>query len=122
MRGRAPSWCTTSRPRQYCSATSTTWSWAPSPRHARWRMRRPSSSRSRHASPANHFPSAYDEGAMLPEVQGYRVGLIETMLLLLLLLLAFAAITLMSRDRGLALGVTEPLLSRPPAAIALASI
>ena len=33
---------------------------------------------------------------MLPEVQGYRVGLIETILLLLLLLLAFGAITVMA--------------------------
>ena len=59
---------------------------------------------------------------MLPEVQGYRVGLIETMLLLLLLLLAFGAITLMARDRWLALGVTESLLARLAAAIVLASI
>src|SRR5260370_17803568 len=116
MRGRAPSWCTTSRPRQCCSAMSTTWSWAPSRRHARWRMRRPSSSRSRHASPADRLPSAYDEGAMLPEVQGYRVGLIETMLLLLLLLLAFGAITLLARARWLALAGPEPrlLLFAPP--------
>ena len=59
---------------------------------------------------------------MLPEVQGYRVGLIETMLLLLLLLLAFGAITVMARDRWLALGVTESLLARLAAAIVLASI
>ena len=59
---------------------------------------------------------------MLPEVQGYRVGLIETILLLLLLLLAFGAITVMARDRWLALGVTESLLARLAAAIVLASI
>jgi hypothetical protein len=59
---------------------------------------------------------------MLPEVQGYRVGLIETILLLLLLLLAFGAITVMARDRWLALGVTESLLARLAAAVVLASI
>jgi hypothetical protein len=59
---------------------------------------------------------------MLPEVQGYRVGLIETILLLLLLLLAFGAVTVMARDRWLALGVTESLLARLASAIVLASI
>ena len=59
---------------------------------------------------------------MLPEVQGYRVGLIEVIVLLLLFLLAFGAITLMARDRWLVLGVTESLLARLAAAIVLASI
>jgi len=56
------------------------------------------------------------------DVQGYRVGLIETILLLLLFLLAFGAITVVARDRWLALGVTESLLARLAAAIVLASI
>jgi hypothetical protein len=59
---------------------------------------------------------------MLSEVQGYRAGLIETILLLLLVLLAFGAITVMARDRWLALGVTESLLARLAAAIVLGSI
>jgi hypothetical protein len=52
----------------------------------------------------------------------YRTGLIETILLLLLFLLAFGAITLLARDRWLALGVTESLLARLAAATVLASI
>ena len=52
----------------------------------------------------------------------YRIGLIETIILLLLLLLAFGAITVMARDRWLALGVTESLLARLAAATVLASI
>jgi hypothetical protein len=59
---------------------------------------------------------------MTVDVAGYRVGLIETILLLLLLLLAFGAITVMARDRWLALGVTESLLARLAAATVLASI
>jgi hypothetical protein len=59
---------------------------------------------------------------MLSEVQGYRAGLIETILFLLLFLLAFGAITVMARDRWLALGVTESLLARLAAAIVLGSI
>jgi hypothetical protein len=52
----------------------------------------------------------------------YRTGLIETVILLLLLLLAFGALTVMARDRWLALGVTESLLARLAAATVLASI
>jgi hypothetical protein len=52
----------------------------------------------------------------------YRIGLIETIILLLLLLLAFGAITVMARDRWLALGVTESLLARLAAATVLASV
>jgi hypothetical protein len=59
---------------------------------------------------------------MLAEVQGYRAGLIETILFLLLFLLAFGAITVMARERWLALGVTESLLARLAAAIVLGSI
>jgi hypothetical protein len=59
---------------------------------------------------------------MPPDVQGYRAGLIETVLLLLLLLLAFGAITVLARERWLALGVMESLLGRLAAAGVLASI
>jgi hypothetical protein len=52
----------------------------------------------------------------------YRIGLIETIILLLLLVLAFGAITVMARERWLALGVTESLLARLAAAAVLASI
>ena len=37
----------------------------------------------------------------------YRIGLIESIILLLLLLLAFGALTVMMRERWLALGATE---------------
>jgi hypothetical protein len=56
------------------------------------------------------------------DVAGYRAGLIETILLLLLFLLAFGAITVMARDRWLALSLTESLLARLAGAIVLASI
>ena len=56
------------------------------------------------------------------DVAGYRAGLIETILLLLLLLLAFGAITVMGRERWLALSLTESLLARLAGAIVLASI
>lgn len=56
------------------------------------------------------------------DVEGYRAGLIETILLLLLLLLAFGAITVVARDRWLALSLTESLLARLAGAIVLASI
>jgi hypothetical protein len=56
------------------------------------------------------------------DVAGYRAGLIETILLLLLLLLAFGAITVMARERWLALSLTESLLARLAGAIVLASI
>ena len=59
---------------------------------------------------------------MAPDVQSYRIGLIETVILLLLLLLAFGAITVIARDRWLVLGMTESLLARLAAAIVLASI
>ena len=56
------------------------------------------------------------------DVAGYRAGLIETILLLLLFLLAFGAITVMARERWLALSLTESLLARLAGAIVLASI
>jgi len=59
---------------------------------------------------------------MPADVGGYRAGLIETIVLLLLLLLAFGAITVMARERWLALGVTESLLARLAGATVLASI
>jgi hypothetical protein len=59
---------------------------------------------------------------MAPDVASYRIGLIETVILLLLLLLAFGAITIMARDRWLALGATESLLARLAAAAVLASV
>lgn len=59
---------------------------------------------------------------MPADVGGYRAGLIETILLLLLLLLAFGAITVMARERWLALGLTESLLARLAGATVLASI
>ena len=59
---------------------------------------------------------------MPADVAGYRAGLIEAILLFLLLLLAFGAITVIARDRWLALDVTESLLARLAAATVLASI
>jgi hypothetical protein len=59
---------------------------------------------------------------MPSDVVGYRYGLVEAVLLLLLLLLAFGAITVIARDRWLALGQTESLLARLAAATVLASI
>jgi hypothetical protein len=59
---------------------------------------------------------------MPSDVVGYRYGLIESVLLLLLLLLAFGAITVIARDRWLALGLTESLLARLAAATVLASM
>ena len=59
---------------------------------------------------------------MPTDVAAYRVGLIETIILLLLLVLAFGAITIMARDRWLALGVTESLLARLAAAVVIASV
>ncbi|TMD42759.1 MAG: hypothetical protein E6I88_03560 [Chloroflexi bacterium] len=52
----------------------------------------------------------------------YRVGLIETVLLLLLLLLAFGAITVLAQERWRRLSLTESLLARLAAGIVLASI
>jgi hypothetical protein len=51
----------------------------------------------------------------------YRIGLIETIILLLLLLLSFGAITVMMRERWLALGPTESLLARLAVAVVVAS-
>jgi hypothetical protein len=59
---------------------------------------------------------------MAQDVASYRIGLIETVTLLLLLLIAFGAITVMARDRWLALGEKESLLARLAAATLLASI
>jgi hypothetical protein len=52
----------------------------------------------------------------------YRLGLIESVVLLFLFGLAFAAITIAARERWLALGGAESLLARLAAAILLASI
>ena len=52
----------------------------------------------------------------------YRIGLIEAVILLLLLVLAFGAITIMARDRWLALGVAESLLARLAAAVVVAAV
>lgn len=52
----------------------------------------------------------------------YRIGLIESILLLLLLLFAFGALTVMLRERWLALGTTESLLTRLGAAVVVASV
>jgi hypothetical protein len=52
----------------------------------------------------------------------YRVGLIESIVLLILLLLAFGALTILARDRWLRLGGTESLIARLAAAVVLASI
>src|SRR5882672_10231051 len=52
----------------------------------------------------------------------YRIGLIESIILLLLLLLAFGALTVMMRERWLALGTTESLLARLAAAAVVASV
>lgn len=59
---------------------------------------------------------------MPTDVAAYRLGLIEAIILLLLLLLAFGAITIMARDRWLALNVTESLLARLGAALVVASV
>jgi len=52
----------------------------------------------------------------------YRIGLIEAVILLLLLVLAFGAITIMARERWLALGVGESLLARLAASAVVASV
>jgi hypothetical protein len=52
----------------------------------------------------------------------YRIGLIESILLLLLLLLAFGALTVIMRERWLALGTTESLLTRLAASTVVASV
>jgi hypothetical protein len=52
----------------------------------------------------------------------YRIGLIETIILLLLLLLTFGAITVILRERWLALGTTESLLARLAVAVVVASV
>jgi len=59
---------------------------------------------------------------MSPDATYYRTGLIEAILLLLLLLLAFAALTIIMRERWLALGATESLLARLAAALVVASV
>ena len=52
----------------------------------------------------------------------YRIGLIESIILLLLLLLAFGALTIMMRERWLTLGATESLLARLAASALVASV
>ncbi len=59
---------------------------------------------------------------MSPDATYYRTGLIEAILLLVLLLLAFAALTIIMRERWLALGATESLLARLAAALVVASV
>jgi len=52
----------------------------------------------------------------------YRIGLIESIILLLLLLLAFGALTIMMRERWLSLGATESLLARLAASALVAAV
>jgi len=52
----------------------------------------------------------------------YRIGLIETIILLLLLLLTYGAITIIARERWLALGPTESVLARLAVATVVASV
>ena len=52
----------------------------------------------------------------------YRIGLIESIILLLLLLLAFGALTVMMRQRWLTLGATESLLARLAASALVAAV
>ena len=59
---------------------------------------------------------------MSPDATYYRTGLIEAILLLLLLLLAFGALTIIMRERWLALGATESLLARLAASAVVASV
>src|SRR2546430_17171220 len=59
---------------------------------------------------------------MSPDATYYRTGLIEAILLLLLLLLAFGALTIIMRERWLALGATESLLARLAASAGVALV
>ena len=59
---------------------------------------------------------------MDPVAAYYRLGLIESIILLLLLLLAFGSVTILARDRWLRLGGTESLLARLAASVVLASV
>jgi len=52
----------------------------------------------------------------------YRTGLIESIILLVLVLLAFGGITILARDRWLALGITESLLARLAAAVLIGAV
>jgi hypothetical protein len=52
----------------------------------------------------------------------YRIGLIESIVLLVLLLLSFGALTILARDRWLRLGSTESLIARLAAAVVVASV
>jgi len=52
----------------------------------------------------------------------YRIGLIESIILLLLLLLAFGALTVIMRQRWLTLGPTESLLARLAASALVAAV
>lgn len=52
----------------------------------------------------------------------YRIGLIQTITLLLLLLLTYGAITIIARERWLALGPTESVLARLAAATVVAAV
>src|SRR5260370_36420392 len=109
-----------SRRRRSCSGTSTTWCSAAPARRRRWLRPRPTCSPCRHDSPANACASGYDGNGMPQDAAFYRIGLIETIILLLLFVLTFGAITIMARERGLALGPTRSLLARlaPPALVA----
>jgi hypothetical protein len=59
---------------------------------------------------------------MDPAAADYRIGLIESIILLLLLLSAFGGLTIMARDRWLRLGTVESLLARLAVALLLASV
>ena len=59
---------------------------------------------------------------MDPVAASYRIGLIESILLLLLFVLAFGGVTILARDRWLTLKSTESLLARLATAAVLASL
>src|ERR1700694_720066 len=119
---RVRSWGTMSRRRRSCSGTCTIWCSAAPARRPRWRRLRPSWSPCKHDSPAKPFAPGYDGNGMPQDAAFYRIGLIETIILLLLLLLTFGAITVILRERWLALGTTESLLARLAVAIVVASV
>jgi hypothetical protein len=58
----------------------------------------------------------------MDQVLAYRVGLIESVILLFLFVVAFGGATLVARERWLSLGTTESLLARLAVATLLASI
>ena len=58
----------------------------------------------------------------MDQVLAYRVGLIESVILLFLFVVAFGGATLVARERWRTLGTTESLLARLAVATLLASI